>query len=112
MRKMLNELFLHSPLHRVGVQSLLHNQLHGTCPLLPKHPHFTRSAELHPLENTRHATYNPCCGTEGRGFKPRRSPQLPPVIMRVPNVKVFSVGHRTATQWTANRCQADFLIGR
>ena len=53
-----------------------HNSLHGTRPLLPKHPHFTRSAEVHPIENTRHSKRSSCCGTEGRGFKPRRSPQI------------------------------------
>ena len=76
MRKMLNELFLHSTLHRVGVQSLLHNQLHRTCPLLPKHPHSILAPQFHPLENTRHAKRDSCCGTEGRGFKSRRSPQI------------------------------------
>jgi hypothetical protein len=82
MRKPLNEvipagqLFLHSPLHRALVQCLLHNQLHGTHPPQPKHHDFSPALEPHPLENARPAKYNSCCGTEGRGFKPRRSPQI------------------------------------
>jgi hypothetical protein len=54
----------------------LHNSLHGSRPLLPKHPHSILAPQFHPLESTRHAKYNLCCGTEGRGFKPRRSPQI------------------------------------
>jgi hypothetical protein len=59
-----------------SVQRSLCNSLHGTSPLLPKHPDFTHRRDSHPFENTRHAKLGSCCGTEGRGFKPRRSPQL------------------------------------
>jgi hypothetical protein len=82
MRKILNKMilavrfFLHRPLHRTCVQCLLHNQLHRTQPLQPKHDDFSLAPELHPLENARYAKYNSCCGTEGRGFKPRRLPQI------------------------------------
>ena len=78
MRTMFNEVIsgvLHSSLHRMSVQSLLHNQLHRTHPPQPKHPAFSLAVELHPAENTRRAKPDSCCGTEGRGFKSHRSPQ-------------------------------------
>ena len=44
-------------------------------PHAPNHPHFTHTARLHPLVNTAPAKHSPVGGTEGRGFKSRRSHQ-------------------------------------
>ena len=57
------------------LRNRLHKPLHRTNPHVPNHPHFTHTARLHPLVNPAPAKHGPVGGTEGRGFKSRRSPQ-------------------------------------
>jgi hypothetical protein len=53
----------------------VHNQLHKNNPPQPNYPGFVPLSTSYPLENTRPAFWELPCGTEGRGFKSRRSPQ-------------------------------------
>jgi hypothetical protein len=53
----------------------LHNRLHSRSPNMPKHPELGRVRYPQPVENKQADIRVVACGTEGRGFKPRRSPQ-------------------------------------
>jgi hypothetical protein len=52
------------------------NSLHKLFPTQPEHRNFVQASLPHPLHNTRYSAVKSACGTEGRGFKSRRSPQF------------------------------------